>query len=359
MTGKTLLVGGTFGLFKGDASGIAGIIGKAVKADVIVKGGTYGDLEEAVESVGQYGVIYWFPDVPNELPKLVGQIKEKAPHSILVTSKRNDEDKYSIMDIVHHALGTKSNLVLEFSRAEEEWGSGRWCGRVLDPLGNCYLDYCGDFLQVGKVLAERVEELKNFSRVPSKSIGPEILAPDEPEFLELVRGYANDFHDIIHPVKTNRFLGNASFRCEAGFPSFRQDGLVYVSKRDIDKRELTREGFVAVEPGQLSVVNYYGDAKPSVDTPIHLQLYNYYPAVRYMLHSHTYVLRKPFTEKPIPCGAVEEWLAVKSVMENRDSTDFAVNLRGHGSIVLASNIKYLEKIPFMERPVPEMQMGYG
>lgn len=39
---------------------------------------------------------------------------------------------------------------------------------------------------------------------------------------------------------------NVSFRCEKGFPSFRDKNIIYVSKRNMDKRMIGKEGFVAV-----------------------------------------------------------------------------------------------------------------
>lgn len=125
-----------------------------------------------------------------------------------------------------------------------------------------------------------------------------------------------------------------------------------VSQRDVDKRYIGPDAFVAVSTASREV-QYHGVRKPSVDTPIQLALYAYYPRVRYMLHSHTYIEGAPMTAEPVPCGAIEEAAEVTALVPSHDACDFAVNLRGHGSIVLASNLDTLRSQPWVPRPVPE------
>ena len=69
--------------------------------------------------------------------------------------------------------------------------------------------------------------------------------PEDTEFFNIVKGYADVFHKLINPApNVTRFLGNSSFRCQRGFPSFKKDGIVYVSKRNVDKRYIDKSGFV-------------------------------------------------------------------------------------------------------------------
>jgi hypothetical protein len=106
---------------------------------------------------------------------------------------------------------------------------------------------------------------------------------------------------------------------------------------------------VPVSAASEDVVEYLGDAKPSVDTPIQVRLYNYYHNVRYMLHAHVYIDGAPETHSIVPCGAIEEFDEVVALFPDRNSTDFSVNLKGHGSLVLASSVDKMEDIPFMRR----------
>ncbi|KKL09469.1 hypothetical protein LCGC14_2565540 [marine sediment metagenome] len=319
-------------------------------------GGSWDDLLEIWTSshFHEYSVIIWLADIPNDKPKLVNDIKKKNPHCLLVTSKNNLEDRYSHHEIVDRALKTRSNLLIELTIADNVWEATIW-----DALGNVYLQKEVDVDKVRQVLFSRLEKLSSFTRVKSIRVGDAIEVPDEKEFFELTRQYASTFHELIHAANPSRFLGNLSFRCENGFPSFRSGDKFFVSRRNIDKRQIGREGFVSVDLGDWSLakcyvsetVPYYGDNKPSVDTPIQRLLFRQFNQINYMLHSHTYVDGAPFTDNVIPCGALEEYEAIvnqvcysSGKMIIRDERQFAVNLRGHGSLVGAATVNQLRNI---------------
>jgi len=363
---KTLFLAGTFDDSGGKPSKIAQAIydGLGDRKIEYINGGKFEDIRKYVDNARQYNTVYWFANVPNDKPKLIFDLKKNNPAMILVSSKRNRRgDDYAFKDLLGRALKNKSNLLLEFTENE----NNVLHGRVLDPLGNVYLDHHPDFKNVGKVLAQRVKQLKGFTRVNSRSVGEAISVPKHGEFFKIVRKHADTFHDIIHTSfdSSGRFLGNASFRadedstrCMKGFPSMRaKDGLIFVSRRNVDKRDIGPESFVAVHPEKLPV-HFYGEHKPSVDTPIQVRLYQHYPNVNFILHSHTYIKGAPFTSEPIPCGALEEVDAIRKVMPKKSATNFAVNLLGHGSIVLSENPSFLKDLDFYARPFPEVHEKY-
>jgi hypothetical protein len=352
---NSLCVAGRFDDVRGRESKIAKSLYDSIGINATLhNGGSFSQLESIVNELHQYNLIFWLADVPNDKEKLVKEIKQKNNACILVTSKRNMNNKYSFPEIIAHALNIKSNLFIEFSSENE-----RYKGRVIDPLGNVFLDYEEDMGIAGKVIGKRVQELFGFSRISSKSIEGKCEVPDEKDFFALVRTYADVFHNLIHPVSSERFLGNLSFRCERGFPSYREGNMVYVSQRNVDKRFISRDSCVPVMLDSEEKVKYISEHKPSVDTPIQIRLYNYYPQVRYMLHSHTYIAHAPFTENIVPCGAVEEAEEVKKIQPNHDATNFFVNLLGHGSLALASDVQKLREIPYIPRPMPEIHKNYA
>lgn len=351
---NTLYVAGKFDEIGGRESKIAKTLYDSIGINATQhNGGSFSQLESIVSELHQYNLIFWFADVPNDKEKLVKEIKQKNNACILVTSKRN-MNKYSFPELVAHALNIKSNLFVEFSSDAEKYK-----GRVIDPLGNVFLDYEKDMGIVGKVVGKRARELLSFNRISSSCVDGKCEVPDEEGFFALVRTYADVFHNLIHPVPSERFLGNLSFRCERGFPSYREGNIIYVSQRNVDKRYIGRNAFVPVILDSKEKVEYIGEHKPSVDTPIQIRLYNYYPKVRYMLHSHTYIADAPFTENIIPCGAVEEAEEVKKIQPSLAATDFFVNLLGHGSLALASNVEKLKDIPYIPRPMPEIHKNYA
>jgi ribulose-5-phosphate 4-epimerase/fuculose-1-phosphate aldolase len=333
-------------------------------------GGSFSSLEHIISKLQDFHVIFWMPDVPNDKEKLVLKIKTLYPHSVLITSKNNLMHKYSILEIISKALATKSNLFVVFDSLSG--GPHNIQATIYDPLGNCY----GGSLDIEKVavlLINRIIKLLSFRRMNSVRVSDNVEYPvDVPvEFFDIVKRYAEVFHNCIHPVATTRLLGNASFRCESGFPSFKTEtGDVFVTRRNIDKRDISIESFVPVclkvvnppdgevydmwEP-TLEYVGFKGTYKPSVDTPIQLMLYRYYKNIKFMIHSHTYITNAMLTpvDCPIPCGAIEEFYEIVKMFPTRESNFVEINLSGHGSLVMSATLEGLKNINYMPRPMPE------
>ncbi len=289
-----------------------------------------------------------------------------SPRIRLVTGKNNCKGKYSFLELLSRALKIKANLFLEFTDQQ-----GRVLTCIYDPLGNRYCQTV-NINRVATTLMNRIQELLRYTRYGSRVLSnrtdlghhlkkASLKIPDiDKDFYGLIKGYANKFHECIHGSgEATRLLGNASFRCERGFPSFMGDnGQIYVSRRNIDKRHVDPEGFVPVKMMvndvlKKGVVAYHGDHKPSVDAPIHLLLYSYYKQMKYMIHSHTYIESAPFTAINIPCGAIEEFYEIIRLNSNRNMENIAMNLKGHGSIVMASRTTLLKDIKYYPREQPE------
>ena len=363
---KILQVGGRWG-DDGKTSGYATKLFNALiplwnkigATPITCNGGSWDDLLAISRLADSQDVALWFPDCPNDKPKLVEEIKQRNPKCLLVTSKYNGDNKYSVLHLAARMLKVKSNLLLEFRTVD-----GKHQARLLDPLGNQFNLYPGaqsDFYteidEVAIILFARVQRLTRMRRVGSRVIGPYLPVPTRNDFFELAREQAQTFHDLIH-VDTTRFLGNLSFRCENGFPSFRNGGIINVSKRNIDKREITAEGFIPVEFQDYNPeeVGYYSDIgdKPSVDTPVQIALYKHFVNINYMIHSHVYIEGAPKTERVLPCGVLEEVDNIRMVIPH-DVTKFAINLRGHGSLVAGQTVADLRGVKYIPRPIPEKQ----
>lgn len=353
-------------------------------------GGCYYNLEIILNKASEYDIVFWWANVPdNSLPK-IRNVKEVAPKVMLVSSKRNDGDKYSFMELTQRALASKSNLVFEFKKMDREIKPGHveklFHINVFDPLGCQWFDGW-DVSESTHAAMDRLCYLHSMTRqktIQSDINKYDILSkyfdcfkeesywsakvtenPDEDEFINIVRKHAETFYTIFNPGKdVKRFLGNASLRvplkidstrCMRGMPSFKKDNLVFVSQRNIDKQFIDIEHFVPcyMEDGKLY---YCGDNKPSVDTPIQMRLYDALPNIRYMIHSHCYIEDAPFTDKSIPCGAIEEVDEVLSLIDKkwgRDQWLYYINLKGHGSIVMAKDAAMLNHIRYVGRHLPE------
>ena len=348
---KILFVGGMWNDDGGRPSSVVNKFSTAleeqgVKVD-LYNGGFYADLTNIIELAIYYDYIFWWADVPNDKPK-IRNVKDINSKCILVTSKRNDNNKYSFAELINRALEVKANLCVVFSKEDPIYTMS-----IMDPLGNSWY-YGFGINECCNVLKEKIEYLSGITRQGTIHKEGNIEIPDEKEFFDIVRNYGDTFHDLIQPDKgVTRFLGNASFRCQRGFPSFRKGNTLFVSRRNVDKRFIDKESFVPVQMDEGKLY-YYGDHKPSVDTPIQARLYDLYPNINYMLHSHVYIDGAPFTKNNVPCGGIEEVMEIMDVIGMDMHKDFyAINLIGHGCIVMAKDVKDLYNLPYRSRPMPE------
>lgn len=328
-------------------------------------GGQYKTLEVLLEEASKFDIVFWWANVDNSLPK-IRDVKECAPHVMLVTSKRDDNNTYSFQELVQRTLAAKANLTFKFQKTE----SGIFEMLVFDPLGCEW--YNGDNLNEAIDAAmERLVYLHSITRQktipapedkglvlkwyfdqfkqPEYQSDKTVTIPNEQLFIDIVRKYAHKFQEFMpSDCKTTRFIGNASLRpkapqvgrCGKGMPSFRHDGYIFVSKRNIDKQFIELDNFVPVylEDDKLF---YCGEDKPSVDTPVQIRLYQALPNINYILHSHCYIKGAPYTNTAIPCGAIEECDEVleclKANYADLNQDYYVLNLKGHGSLLMFNN----------------------
>ena len=380
---KVLIVGGTFDNEGGRPSKLIYKIYEELKKEpffeiTYANGGLVSDLHNGIlPDVINYNVVLWFANVSNDEDKL-RDVKAINPKTILITSKRNDNNKYTFAELISRALAIKANLTIEFSKQEDKFNM-----MLFDPLGNVFYDGL-EVAELCDKLVNRTKKLLTFTRVPSvRDTENEVpVVPEETEFFEFAHSCADIFHNLIRPAKgTERFLGNMSFRCQNGFPSFRgENGIIYVSRRNVDKSDINARSFVPTYLDEAMITRYFGENKPSVDTPIQLRLYNLCPWANYMLHAHCYVDTTNIldtmmirTNEPIPCGALEELSEIRIVLPARDGSfvEFsknaprllAINLTGHGCILIAKDIEILKELQkhkdncFVQRPTPEVVGG--
>jgi len=299
-------------------------------------------------------VLIWMPLVSNSEDKVLPLIKKRYPHLFLIQSKSLLNGEYNSFQLVKRLLDSHAALGLIISRPTDELRFS-----LIDPLGNRWCDEV-PLEESIKHLAERLEYVTGLLRIGSKQSGNASSFVLEPEFLDAVKYMGEEFTEHVMAANPNRFLGNASTRCCHGFPSARaqpgKGGGIYVSRRNVDKTIISSDEFVRVNPSTWDLkVKYEGDNKPSVDTPVQLELYSKYANVNYIIHGHVYIDGAPFTDRSIPCGYCEEADEIFKVQPDLSATNFVVNLRGHGCLILAGDINYLTSHKLISRPIFEDQ----
>lgn len=372
MENKILFVGGNWDLNGGKESKIVNEFAKYFPNVTVYNGGNYNDLNKILELSINYDTVIWWANVSNELPK-IRNVKDINYKTMLVSSKRNIDNKYSFQDLLQRSFALKSNLTIEFSKKNDLYSM-----KLFDPLGNVWYEGT-NIKECAEELIDRLNFIKSITREStiSKEENNGALAwffnmfkeeiyksdsnpiiPVKEVFLNLVKEYASKFAEATFETKdVKRFLGNASFRCHKGFPSFRDGKYIFVSKRNVNKEFISIDEFVPVflENGKIY---YCGDSKPSVDTPIQVRLYELLPNINYMIHSHCYIDGAPFTQKSLPCGAIEEVKEILKLLEKEYNNDlnkdfYLINLIGHGSIMMSKNPEQLMNINMVGRKLPE------
>ena len=371
MADKILIVGGTFDRSQGKPSGLISKLSKYITdltkdyiTDVI-NGGNIEELKKYLERTPEYKFVFWFANVNNDEEK-IRDVKSVAPHSLLITSKRNDfiddnKQKYDFEELLQRTLAIKANLCFEFCKIGEKVFNIK----VFDPLGCVW--YNGTNIESAvKATIDRLQYLASVTRKPSINTTnvPDVIFNDkDKEFLEFVKTSAETFHKIMClPPDIKRFVGNASLRfktptrCMNGFPAIRKNDYVLMSKRNVNKIGITEKDFVPCFLNDNGEVMYGGDNKPSVDSPVQLVLFNKLPNIDYILHGHCYIENAPMTNKAVPCGAVEEVNEIMNIIENdNDGTFFTINLKGHGCLIMANTTELdrMKSVKFKVRTLPE------
>lgn len=340
---KFLIVGGNFDKDGGSPSKIISMLYQEIEDYIadsyshnfslieLVNGSTVDYLRNI--DFTKYDVLFWAPNISNDEEKIIPGIKQMNPKLFMISSKRVVEKQYQESDIIGRLLKTKSNLGVMITKKDQ------YNFQVLDPLGNQYCNTTS-IESLSKAIVDRLMFVKGLNRVRSIKVGDKRDISINPEFLEFVKHSATEFTKYVNAINPNRLLGNASTRCMFGFPAEKNDGRIFVTQRNIDKQLIENEGFVEVN-NREDVVEYYGDKKPSVDTPIQIKLFNYYSNINYMVHGHVYIDGAQITDSKIPCGYVEEFDEIVALYPSRDESLVVVNLRGHGCLIMAATVEQL------------------
>lgn len=342
-----VIVGGTFGAQGGRASSVVAKLAEALGSEWgCLNGGTL----ETLKGFSPDGLkaLIWMPNISNDEQKLLERLKPQNPEMLLIQSKRVVEKDYTEADVIGRLLKSHSGLGIMITQA-----GGRYQFKLLDPLGNlwCQTDSIDD---LARRLTARLDYLLGLTRYRSAGEPAESALEVPQEFVDLVKRFGTRFAEYVNAVNPNRLLGNASTRCAKGFPAVKLGDRILVTRRNVNKETLAPSDFVEARlAGNL--VEYQGLHKPSVDTPVQLRLLAHYQNVNYMVHGHVYVAGGIMTRHKVPCGFVEEFDEITRLVPDPQAANFTINLWGHGCLIMAESLEYLEaQLPnLMGRPFPE------
>lgn len=343
----TVVVGGNFGDQPKESS-VAKQIAEKLNASICVNGGEIQLLHTTAHMVG-YDLMIWGANVDNGVEKIY---PHKPTGAVLICTKILREDK-NFGDAVSRIYAMSANAVIAIDSSSKPFKF-----TLIDALGN---NWCST-TDIGELITGIMELYSwTIGSVRVKTIQIELPKRfiDTASYgtLDDVCAIVKIIADKVENERGGRYFGNVSTRCAKLFPSVKLkcSTLALVSARNTPKDRLTKEDFVyaQLKTGQIF---YEGEKKPSVDTPVQLQLYNLLPNINFMIHGHAYIENAAFTKHYYPCGDLRE-LDVIRAMLTPDVESFAINLKNHGFLIGAKSIlelkRYADTAEFKYRNVGE------
>lgn len=334
---KIQIVGGNFG----DNPKESGIINKLVDLFSVhgknkfvsinrINGGKLEDLPKYIDA----DLCLWMPNISNETEK---QYPKKKPGCIVICSKVM-RDNYTHVDSVSRIFKIHANAVIEIYKEENQFYF-----ELRDALNNCWY-YGYELNRLVQSIFYFTIFTKSANRIQTKqnNFSEEHYNQIKNICEKKLQGLIDVNKKLQNHIQTscgNRFFGNLSTRCQKLFPTCKTNKRMFVSPRNINKESITTEDMVLYIDD-----TYYGDRKPSVDSPTQWRLYNNLPNINYMIHGHATFIHPDIetTENYCLCGDINE---VDEVLKLVPETEYAfcINLKNHGFLIGADTIDHLQK----------------
>ena len=312
-------------------------------------------------------LVLWFPDIDNKEQKNY-PVKDKG--TVLICSKVMREDTTRI-DAVSRIFNMHGNAVVAISL--QQWKrSCTYCKKqyncndkecskytgwhafllkhdfefeLIDALNNtwCKTTNIAELVDKINALYKWTKESKRRSlKQYELKVNLGVPSRDLEKFININRKLALKVAEGCG----NRFFGNYSTRCTKLFPSIRDKkvsiarDMFFFSPRNTDKRFVEVNDLVLVDHEY-----YYNSRKPSVDTPVQLELYKHFPNINYMIHGHAYIKEAPTTDHYYPCGDLRETKEIiRLINRSKHSSRYTkINLKNHGFLITACNLKHMQE----------------
>ena len=306
---KTLIVGGS-------ESGPSSVVRQLSKC--FVNSTTYNG-QMLPKKISGFDLTIWMPQIDNSKPKAY-PVKDVG--STLICSKKIRGATVNMRaEAVARIFRMQANAVIAIY---DQAHVLKFKFELIDALNNTWC--CTDNIET---LAMTIMDFYQWNASQIRmSYQPAGETPSFAAFNKNLLAVNTHIANRIERTK-GRFFGNLSTRCEALFPSQRY----LFSRRNVDKRRLGPKDCVLVVPP-----SYFGDHKPSVDTPVQVKLYEQFPEIKYMIHGHAFIKGAGFTQHYYPCGDLRE---VNEIRRFFAVNDYIVNLKNHGFLIAATSISEL------------------
>lgn len=286
---------------------------------------TTNNLHTACYTINQdeHNLIIWMPDIDNTVDKIY---PEKPIGSILICSKVMRSDNY--IEAVKRIFMMNANAVISISKDTKPYTFN-----FIDALGNSWgiTQSIEELCYIIKDFYYFTKSAKRSSLVKSENHNTNFFSyNDLIKLIDINKKISKDVEEKF----TERYFGNLSTRCFKLFPSKRVDLGFLFSARNTDKRFLDVDDMIFVKDNK-----YFSDRKPSVDTPVQLELYRKYPKINHMIHGHAYIKDAQFSKRYCLCGDLSEAYHL-----DLNDNGGVINLINHGFLIYGTSLEQIEYI---------------
>jgi len=295
----------------------------------IRNGGTVAELQELAAKAQEYDLVLWMPNIKNEHEDI---FPTKKVGGILIVSKVLRENR-GRADAVQRIFKFHGNATIAINKQADQ----PYEYELIDALNNTWIK-TGSFEEV--IL--KCQELYTWTAGTIRE-GTHREMDKLDRLLELNKRVADQVR-----AKQERFFRNLSTRtrCASLFPSFNNGNseVVLVSARNTNKQTLGRTDMVIVYRDKDKMLKYFGERKPSVDTPVQIDLYAQLPQLKYIIHGHNEVIGAETTEIYFPCGDKREVEEVMKLMKDDTFDAKAINIKNHGFLIMGNDSDAIENL---------------
>lgn len=333
----TVIVGGTWDENGGRPSGVVAKLAEELRATKVYNGGHIADLPTA--SLRDFPLIVWMPKIPNDEEK---RYPIKGRGAVLICSKVMREG-YTRADSVSRIFRMHANAVIEVHWEQES--SERWKALLglRDAMANWWSPPSASLPDVVQGIMDLYWWTKGSIRVGSRRVDRRDSGQ-----LDLLMDLTHKVADKVENSIGERYFGNVSTRCQSLFPGARADsGRVLISPRNTDKRRLEADDMVLVDIAcPENRVHYYGDRKPSVDTPVQLWIFRSFREINFMIHGHARVKGARDSDSYYPCGDMREAYDIQGLIDAGLAHHHcgAINLLNHGFLLYSKTIEGMAEL---------------
>lgn len=320
-----MIIGGSFDNWCGKKSSIVDRISETLNIDSI-NGGNINEIKD----INLTKLSIWMPNVSNNEDKFY---PKKSIGCCLICSKvlrQVDEDEHKFTQAVTRIFKMNANAVIAIEKEDI------FKFTLIDALGNIWVstkDVKELCISINKFYEWFLKQQRKRTRINS----------EVNKFMNLVRNNAEN----IMQSSGDRYFGNCSTRCSKTFPAIRNENTVLVSPRNINKKHIETNDMIAVINNEV-----IGNIKPSVDTPIQLEIYKHFDNINFMIHGHAFFDNAPYTENYYCCGDVREVSDIMKIFD-KESSFIVVNLKNHGFIIATNNLIQMES--YLKQNTPKMK----